>query len=155
MLSDPEDSTAAMAVQADAAALAAVGPFAQAAGPYADAGMATTPAKGKAAFLSGWQNGTPEASRTYVAQHGHLNVGVLAGVPSGVVFLDDDTGDPEVDQVIEEFWPSPWRRVGSKGSARAYAYSGLGTFRIKDKNGKMLVEHISTGAQLIAPPSIH
>src|SRR3954447_18925897 len=96
---------------ANGAALAAVDPFAQVAGPYADVGMATAPCDGKRPIPKGWQNLTPEESRALGGQYGHCNVGVLAGDPSGVVFLDDDTGDPEVDQVIEEFWPSPWRRV--------------------------------------------
>ena len=89
-----EDSTVAEAVQADVAALAAIGPFAQVTGAYADAGMPTVPCNGKRPIPEKWQKLTPEGARALIGQHGRCNVGVLAGEPSGVGFLDDDTGSP-------------------------------------------------------------
>src|SRR3954452_1008402 len=139
------------------AALAALGPFDQVAVPFADAGMATVPCEGKRPLHNAWEKTTPEKSREWArsGQYAHCNVGVLGGAPSGVVFLDDDTGDPEVDALIERLFPSPWRRVGAKGAVRGYRFNGEETTRLKDKTNRTLVELLSTGTQAIVPPSIH
>src|SRR3954449_12349619 len=138
------------------AALAPRGPYDQGVEAYTAAGLTPVPCTGtRPDCAKGWEKPTPEQSRALRRQHGHRNVGVLGGGPSGVVFLDDDTGDPEVDALIERLFPSPWRRVGSKGAVRGYRFNGEETIRLKDKTNRTLVELLSTGTQAIVPPSIH
>src|SRR3954451_2431252 len=153
---DSEDSLDHEALQAGpVAALAPRGPYDQVVEAYTAAGLTLVPCNGKRPVVGEWEKLTPERSRALRRQHGHRNVGVLGGEPSGVVFLDDDTGDPEVDALIERLCTSPWRRVGSKGAVRGYRFNGEKTFRLKDKTDRTLVELLSTGTQAIVPPSIH
>lgn len=92
----------------------------------------------------------------WLRQYPSGNIGLVLGEQSGVVMIDVDTDDESVIQVIESVIPvSPWKRVGKKGYAAAYKYNGTAGFRIKDKEGGMLVEHLSSRMQVVLPPSIH
>src|SRR5947209_912771 len=107
------------------------GPFAIATPACAAAGIPTVPCAGKAAIVTGWTGMTVEQSLDLISSYGYRNVGALGGASSGIVFLDDDTDDPRVAQLIREALPaSPWVRVGKKGAAYAYRYGGHGTFTI-------------------------
>src|SRR4051812_42356465 len=118
---DSEYSPSTEGVQAGpVATLAARGPYDQVVESYTAAGLTLVPCDGKRPAVKEWEKLNPKRSRALRRQHGHRNVGVLGGEPSGTVFLDDDTGDPEVDALIERLFPSPWRRVGSKGAVRGY-----------------------------------
>src|SRR4051794_578643 len=111
MLDSHQYSPAIAGLQATPAALAPRGPYDQVVEPYTAAGLTLVPCDGKRPCCGeGWEKLTPEGSLRLGREHGHRNVGVLGGEPSGVVFLDDDTGDPEVDALIERLFPSPWRR---------------------------------------------
>jgi len=84
------------------------------------------------------------------------NIGLVLGKQSDIVMIDVDSDDPEVIRLIESVIPvSPWKRIGKKGYAAAYRWNGTDGFRIKDKEGVMLVEHLSTRMQVVLPPSIH
>jgi putative DNA primase/helicase len=84
------------------------------------------------------------------------NMGLVLGPQSGLVMIDIDTEDPVVIGLLTQLLPpSPWSRVGRKGYALAYKWSGEKTFRIKRADGSMVVEHLSERTQLVLPPSIH
>jgi putative DNA primase/helicase len=86
------------------------------------------------------------------------NIGLAAGKQSNLVFIDIDTDNSRVISIIESVLPSsPWKRIGAKGYVAAYRYhSGLeSSFQIKDGSNKVLVEMLSTGRQVVLPPSIH
>lgn len=88
------------------------------------------------------------------------NIGLPLGSQSGLVAIDIDTDDPRVIKIIDEVLPaSPWHRVGQKGRVQLHRWSGQSTVRIKyrDADGKLksLVEILSTGTQIVLPPSIH
>lgn len=88
--------------------------------------------------------------------HKNSNIGVALGSQSNMVVIDIDSIDPVVEKAILSCLPkSPWKRVGAKGCVLAYRYNGEDSKNIKDENGKMLVEIISSGRQVVLPPSIH
>jgi len=92
----------------------------------------------------------------WLKSHHNGNIGLVLGKQSGVVMIDVDSDDPKVNAAIESVIPeSPWKRVGKKGYAAAYRYNGTEAFRLKDSDGVMLVEHLSTRTQVVLPPSIH
>ena len=99
----------------------------------------------------------PEAlQKEWLRNYSSGNIGLVLGAQSNIVMIDVDSEDPDVIAQIETVIPpSPWKRVGKKGYAAAYRYNGLGGFRIKDSDGVMLVEHLSTRMQVVLPPSIH
>ena len=84
------------------------------------------------------------------------NMGLPMGPQSGLVAIDLDSEDPKVQRVLDELLPpSPWTRVGKKGSIRVYKWTEEKTSRIKDSENKTLVEILSRGTQIVMPPSIH
>lgn len=83
------------------------------------------------------------------------NIGLPLGPASGICIVDIDTEDEALIAAILEVLPaSPWRRVGKKGMALAYKFDGLASFKLKGETG-MLVELLSSGNQVVLPPSIH
>jgi P4 family phage/plasmid primase-like protien len=92
----------------------------------------------------------------FLAQHPNGNIGLALGPASGIVAIDIDTDDTTVLGILKRLLPfSPWTRIGKKGKLLAYRFNGQPTFRIKDANGAMLVEHLSAGTQCVLPGSIH
>lgn len=129
---------------------------------YWSAGLPVMPVRGKAAFLTGWQNysdamPTEAERRVWLAAHASMNLGLPLGPASGLFMIDIDTTDPELMKKIEaELPPSPWRRFGSKGAALAYRYSqDIKNFKIKGADGAMIVEGLGRKQQIVCPPSIH
>ncbi len=126
-------------------------------------------AKSKDAFVVGWPKWSSEpVSEEQKAEwlanpaSAHWNVGVPCGEASDLCIIDIDTRDPTLAAMIEGLLPpSPWRRVGAKGAALAYKWSGIPNFQIKDAvkitdgGGGMLVEMLSNRKQIVVPPSIH
>ena len=97
-----------------------------------------------------------EDRETWLKVYGDCGIGLALGPVSGVVVIDVDTVDSDQIAAIERVLPpSPWRRVGSKGWAAAYRYSGVKSFKIKDNNEATVVEHLAEGNQVVLPPSIH
>lgn len=83
------------------------------------------------------------------------NIGLPMGPCSGLIAVDIDTDDEAVLRILNQVLPqSPWRRQGKKGEVRIYRYNGEKSTRLKTKDA-MLVEFLSTGTQIVLPPSIH
>lgn len=84
------------------------------------------------------------------------NIGLPLGPQSGLVAIDLDSEDPRVISVLDKILPpTPWTRVGKKGSIRVYKYTEEKTSRIKGETNNTLVEILSRGTQMVMPPSIH
>lgn len=98
----------------------------------------------------------------WLQSYANNNVGLPGGPQSGLVFLDVDTDDPKVNAIIDALVPhSPWKRIGRKGSVRAFRYAGHQTFQIKEAKaadgtgGGVICELLAEGRQVVLPPSIH
>lgn len=134
--------------------------FAETAPHYWGAGLPAIPLRKKAAFIDGWTQyafkpPSREEQKAWMTLHGSCNVGLVLGPQAGVTVVDVDTDDPQLQTAILALLPpSPWKRVGSKGMALAYRFNGEQTRRIK-RDGKMVVEILGQGAQIVLPPSIH
>ncbi len=84
------------------------------------------------------------------------NIGLALGPKSGIAIIDYDYDNPEVEAALLKALPrSPWKRVGQKGFALAYRYNNTPLFHIHDETGKTIVDVLSTGSQVVLPPSIH
>lgn len=128
---------------------------------YWAAGLPVIPLQGKRPRPLRWQtlaDQMPEedVQAEWLAQYPDANMGLPLGPQSGMVAFDIDTDDPRIISVLLSVLPkSPWKRVGKKGMALMYRYSGQRTFRIKKRNEDMICEVLSKSAQLVLPPSIH
>lgn len=99
---------------------------------------------------------TDETKEGWMASYPDGNMGLPLGPQSGLIAIDLDSEDPRVAKVLDELLPpTPWTRVGKKGSIRVYRYTEEKTSRIKDADNKTLVEILSRGTQMVLPPSIH
>ncbi|WP_043773605.1 bifunctional DNA primase/polymerase, partial [Roseivivax isoporae] len=136
--------------------------FANTAPAYWAAGLAVIPLiKGeKRPAIARWQNYSErlpdeEEKAAWLRTYPNANIGLVLGAASGVIAVDIDTTDPVAVKIIERVLPpSPWRRVGAKGSVRLYRYNGERTLRLQAADG-MVAEILSTGSQVVLPPSIH
>lgn len=137
--------------------------FADNAQRYWDRGLSAIPLyrRDKRPIPEGWQRYSQalppyEARESWLSVYPDSNIGLVLGPQSGLVMVDIDTTDQAVQQaILDVLPPSPWVRKGRKGAMMAYRFNGMKTFRIKDANGAMIVEGLSTGAQVVLPPSIH
>lgn len=136
--------------------------FADNAGHYWKRGLPAIPliAGQKRPAVSGWQvfgEKMPDADQqaAWLRHFPEGNIGMPLGPQSGMVAVDIDTDDPRALRVIELLLPpTPWTRVGKKGSVRMYRYSGERSARIGGAEG-MICEILSKGTQVVLPPSIH
>jgi phage/plasmid-associated DNA primase len=118
-------------------------------------------ARRKEAFTIGWQNykermPTPQEQDHWLKNYPDCNIGLPLGPQAGCIAIDIDTDNQAlIDLITQLCGPSPWTRVGSKGKVLLYKYTGQKPFKIKDVNGKMYCEMLSTGNQVVLPPSIH
>lgn len=137
--------------------------FASAAPAYYEKSISVIPLlpKSKKAFSNDWSQWhdrriPSELQKLWIENHAYGNIGLVLGKQSGIVVVDVDTDNEAVKKAIESILPaSPWVRVGKKGYAVAYRYSGERTRRIDDINGVRLVDVLSSGTQIVLPPSIH
>lgn len=116
---------------------------------------------GKAPLLTKWTKYCTELptqaeqdlwTTAYVAN----NIGLALGSQSNIMVVDVDSIDPKVEEaLLSVLPPSPWKRIGQKGFVLAYRFNGNRGFKISDANNKMIVEVLSTGNQVVLPPSIH
>lgn len=126
---------------------------------------------GKQPVIERWQtlqNRMPDETerRIWRKVYADGNIGLVLGPQSGLVAMDMDSEDPRVQEIIDSILPpSPWTRIGQKGSIRVYRYEGQAVIRIKHeiepardgqaaKHGT-LIEMLGAGAQMVVPPSIH
>ena len=134
---------------------------------YKDKGLVTTPLFGKRPFMDKWEETTLDSVyefRTYINKNNKTiylqksNIGLLCGSPSGVICIDIDTPDPEVQKIILDNLPeTPVMKKGKKGVNFFYRHNGESTVNYKNPLLKKdnLFELISTGRQTVLPPSIH
>jgi len=140
--------------------------FAENAPGYWEAGLPGIPLRPrqKMPVPNGWQiycsKMPDEATReSWVRMYADRSIGLPLGPCSGLVAVDLDTDDPKITALIESLIPkTPWVRKGAKGAIyvfRSRQSDDHRTFRIKDINGKSLVEFLAKGTQFVLPPSIH
>lgn len=130
---------------------------------YWDAGLSAIPLKlmEKRPALNQWSEycsalPSAETKEAWLRNYEYNNIGLALGAASGVVCIDIDHPDPKVEEAIMSVIPkSPWRRVGMKGCVMAYRFSGEPPKKLIDAKGNMVVEILSTGNQVVLPPSIH
>lgn len=137
--------------------------FSSVAPAYWAKGLPVIPLKvmSKRPFFDHWQQWserlpTDSEQEDWLRNYRNNNIGLPLGKQSNVVIIDVDTENPEaIDAIMSVLPKSPWVRTGSKGFALAYRFSGKGGFKITGKGVGMVVEMLSTGNQIVLPPSIH
>lgn len=98
----------------------------------------------------------PADQQEWLHRHPNANIGLPMGEQSGLIAVDVDTDDIRVARIIKETLPpTPWVRVGKKGAVYIYRWNGHKTFRIRTAKGESLLEVLSSGTQIVLPPSIH
>ena len=123
----------------------------------ASKGYAVIPLKGKAPTVSKWELTTPETV-LIDSKYDKYNIGLLCGSPSGVIVIDIDTLDEELEQKMMALLPdTPVMKKGKKGVNFFYKYNGEETVKVHNPINTRLVELelISTGRQTVIPNSIH
>lgn len=143
------------------------GIFAHFAPSYWAAGLPVFPLQArdkKANVIKQWCNWTELAKRmpteeekqAWLKQLPDCNIGLPLGPQSRCVAIDIDTDDKLLINIIQSVCGfSPWERVGSKGKVLLYRYSGELPFKILTADKKTICECLSTGNQVVLPPSIH
>ena len=117
--------------------------------------------RGKEPLMSNWTQykekmPTPQEQDHWLRNYPDCNIGLPLGPQSGCIAIDIDTSDPTLIDIIEKICGySPWVRIGQKGKVLLYKYNGQKPFKIKDIEGHMICEMLSTGNQVVLPPSIH
>lgn len=137
--------------------------FGQEAPKYWAVGLPVIPLRimDKRPFFSGWSKyctemPTIEEQQSWAAEYQANNMGLPLGPQSGLVAIDYDYDDDRVLKAIMSVLPkSPWERVGQRGKVMVYRYAGHEGKKIYDKDGRMVVEILSEGNQIVLPPSIH
>jgi hypothetical protein len=123
-------------------------------------GLPCIPLNGKSPVTKAWNTYCSEfpdeATRdSWLASFPDANIGLPLGPATNICMIDVDTDDEELQKAIMAILPdSPWARVGKKGMALAYRWSGLPNFKLRSESG-MLCELLGFGNQLVLPPSIH
>jgi phage/plasmid-associated DNA primase len=117
--------------------------------------------RSKIPALMSWQHFAkkmPNADEqaAWLAAYPDGNMGLPLGEQSRIVVIDLDTDDPKVLRILESLMPpTPWVRRGKKGAVYAFRFNGERSFRIKDEDGASILEVLSSGTQVVLPPSIH
>lgn len=97
------------------------------------------------AQLNHWRAGYPGS-----------NIGMPLGTASQMCMIDIDTEDEGLIKAIVDVLPkSPWVRIGQKGMVMAYRFTGIRSFQVRNASGQTIVELLSSGRQVVLPPSIH
>lgn len=137
--------------------------FARHAPKYWEIGLPVIPLlpRTKKAFTEAWQQYstrmvTPEEQQEWLRRYPNYNLGLPLGEQSGLIAVDVDTDDPKVTEILREILPpTPWVRRGKKGAVYIYRWNGHRTFRIRTMQGASVLEVLSSGTQVVLPPSIH
>lgn len=99
---------------------------------------------------------TPQEQDHWLHNLPDCNIGLPLGAQSGCVAIDIDTEDQNLINIISQICGySPWERVGKKGKVLLYKFNGEKPFKIKDIDGHMICECLSSRNQVVLPPSIH
>jgi hypothetical protein len=85
------------------------------------------------------------------------NIGLPLGQSSGLVALDVDNFSLAIifDELAQAGIPPVWKRVGRKGAVLLFRFNGQCTKRYFLADGTTAFELLSSGAQVVIPPSIH
>ena len=105
-----------------------------------------------------WCSEMPSAEymNRWLESNENYNIGLPLGEQSRCVALDIDYADDSMITLIDKICPkSPWTRKGKKGKVMMFRYSGEKPFKIKTKDNVTICELLSTGNQVVLPPSIH
>jgi hypothetical protein len=114
----------------------------------------------KAIKLKNWQSYCDVKQMTWqieswLSSYENYNVGIPMGAASGIIGLDfDNDMDGLHDEVQKLLQGSLVKKKGQKGFTAFYKYNGENTKRWY-KDGKAIVELLSSGTQTVMPPSIH
>lgn len=114
------------------------------------------PCNGKRPVIRNWQRfcesmPDPKEQSDWLDRYPGHNIGLPLGQASGYCVVDIDTEDQSEIAAVKATLPaSPLERVGKKGSAIFYKFNREKSFSIAGK-----VDFLSTGKQVILPPSIH
>lgn len=99
---------------------------------------------------------SPQEQDHWLRNYPDANIGLPLGPQAGCVAMDIDTEDPSLIEIIQKLCGySPWERIGKKGKVLLYKFNGEKPFKIKDVSGHTICELLSTGNQVVLPPSIH
>ena len=115
----------------------------------------------KRPFFDDWQQWcskmpSPAEQETWLRLYKSNNIGLPLGSQSGLIMVDYDYDNADVEAALLACLPrSQWSRVGHKGFVLAYRFNGQAARKIYDAHGRPVVEILSTGNQVVLPPSIH
>lgn len=99
---------------------------------------------------------TPQEQSHWLNNLPDSNIGLPLGPQSGCIAIDIDTPNEDLIQLIQRVCGySPWERIGKKGKVLMYKFNGQKPFKIKDVDGHMICECLSSRNQVVLPPSIH
>jgi tetratricopeptide (TPR) repeat protein len=128
---------------------------------YLARGLPVVPALGKVVIPRDWQvwsDRVPDESvyRRWL-EIPWANIGLVLGPKSGISAIDIDTDDPELIELIRSILPlSPWCRVGRRGMALAYRWTGLPAMCCVESRAPSLFElYLCARGHILIPPSLH
>jgi P4 family phage/plasmid primase-like protien len=125
-----------------------------------DNGIHVIPANGKQPLIRDWsrwciETPSSELIAEWATTYPNANIGVPCGKANGIIGLDIDHPDPEVQKIIERHVPyTPVRKHGDKGLTYIYSYDGEKSTTLK-AGGQHIGDLLSDGRHSILPPSIH
>jgi hypothetical protein len=134
--------------------------YAREASRYLDRGLPVVPTLGKCPIPQGWGRWSdqPIPEPEYRDWFGlpWANIGLVLGRQCGVSVMDIDTNDPRLIRAICDALPrSPWQRLGRRGMAMAYRWTGLSNLQCVDDRDAPIFDYLSMRTQIMLPPSIH
>ena len=125
-------------------------------------GLPVVPALGKVVIPRDWQTWSDRLPEESEYQRWReipwANIGLVLGPQSGVSVMDIDTDGPELTELICSLLPrSPWHRVGLKGVAIAYRWTGLPTqcYAVGGERHRRVFDYLSARCHILLPPSLH
>jgi Bifunctional DNA primase/polymerase, N-terminal len=129
---------------------------------YLARGLPVVPAFGKVVIPRDWEvwsDRLPDESvyRRWL-EIPWANIGLVLGPKSGVSAIDIDTNDAELIELMRSILPpSPWCRVGRRGMALAYRWTGLPAVCCVQTSGRPppLFDYLSARDHILLPPSLH
>jgi hypothetical protein len=129
---------------------------------YLARGLPVVPAFGKMVIPRDWQVWADRLPEEGVYRRWleipWANIGLVLGPKSGVSAVDIDTDDAELIELMRSILPpSPWCRIGRRGMALAYRWTGLPTMYYVETSGRPapLFDYLSARAHMLLPPSLH
>ncbi len=128
---------------------------------YHEAGISVVPIipRAKRPEINAWQtysSRVPSEIEHEGWQRHHWNkgagIGIVAGSASNLCFIDVDTTVDEEYEFLKKLLPdTPFVKKGAKGFTAAYRWKGGGerAYKIKSRDGRMIVECLSKGNQTV------